>query len=148
MEKSNDSGRLRIDDKDIVYSIGQEERWRIPAIRICVMGEYTTAAGPYEDDFFLVFVIEGGKWYEASFYVKERDAFLSDLSKFFNESINPGLCHSTDWNSRVVWPKELEGTDLFALNSRGGLFNRVKKPSRDNLKLSPAVLKIAKQPSA
>jgi hypothetical protein len=150
MEKHPETGRLEIDGKELVYTVTKKELWRIPAIKVCAIGEYTTPAGPFADDYFLVFVLEGGKWHEASFYVNGRDVFLAELSKIYNDHIRPGLAQSTKWNSRVLWPKELEGKELFVLTRKaasGTLLQKLKQKisPEHHLKLSPAVSKLANQ---
>lgn len=41
------------------------------------------------------------------------DQFLDDLSKRLGARLQPELCTSTDFNSRVVWPVELASEPLF-----------------------------------
>jgi hypothetical protein len=91
--------------------------WECPLDSIVLMAEYTTNEGPFVDDYFLVFVsIENGKQYiaTASFYSDGRDEIVEQLSLKWGVRVELGLSHSTEWNSRILWPPEIAGRDYFS----------------------------------
>jgi hypothetical protein len=142
---------LRLDGTDLVYSSVEHEHWRLPVRKVRAIGEYTTAAGPTLDDYFFVFVTEDSEcWFEASFYADGRDAFLLKLSKLLGADIRAGLCNSTSWETRVLWPQTLEGEELFTFipetkaRSLPGRFRQKLFP-RGILKLAQHVLEAVNQ---
>jgi hypothetical protein len=117
MREKNTSGHLLLEKADVVYSANGKELWRLPVTQIRVIGEYTTANGPYVDDYFLVFVVrQSTEWFEASYYAQRDDSFRKNLGNLLGgDEIRFGLNNSTDWKHRVLWPKNLEGSELFEI---------------------------------
>jgi hypothetical protein len=144
--KQNPSGNLRLDGTDLVYSSVEQEYWRLPVAKVRVIGEYTTAAGPGLDDYFFVFVTDDSEsWFEASFYADGGDSFLSELNKLLGAEIRAGLCNSISWKTRVLWPKTLEGEELFIIipeAAAAGLLGRLRQKMfpRGTLKLAQRAL--------
>ena len=87
--------------------------WDLKISDIRLVGEYTTAKGPYIDDCFLVFLtaFEGG-WYEASFYARGRDTVLPALGAALGAPVEAGLCNSTHYKTRVIWPPKWKDQEL------------------------------------
>ena len=114
MAKPNPSGSIRLEKEAIVYSVDGADLWRIRLGNVRVIGEYTIDHGPGFDDYFFVFVTERADcWFEASFYADGTNAFLQGLSARLEHELRAGLCNSTDFKSRVLWPPQLEGEELF-----------------------------------
>lgn len=66
------------------------------------------------DDYFFVFVSKNDQsWYEASFYTDGRDDFLVKLGLKLKSELHCKLVYSTDFKSRIMWPPELEGQEMF-----------------------------------
>ena len=86
--------------------------WQLPVSEIRVIGEHTNDHGPYGDDYFFVFLTDS-YLYEASFYAEGRDQFLADLSHLLEVKISCGLVNSTDFQSRVMWPPDIEGQPFY-----------------------------------
>lgn len=103
--------------------------WELPASDIAVVGEYTTADGPFVDDYFFAFVCSDGTVYEASFYAAGGNATLDALGAVLGGKITAGLCNSATWRSRVIWPAVLEDVPLFELRDRGdgGIWHRLQR---------------------
>jgi hypothetical protein len=100
-------------DDDVRAEFEGTVLWSLPIKRLTVVGEYTTANGPYIDDYFYVFVPEALDWCEASFYSEERDDALKVLGNRLGHPIESGLQTSADYASRVMWPPSLLGRPLF-----------------------------------
>jgi hypothetical protein len=93
--------------------------WRLNPESIVLVGEYTTAEGPWGDDWFLVFAVANKIPYftTCSVYSDGRDAALQFLRTRF--AIEPKLTNSTEWKSVVLWPKVIEGAPLIEFSERG-----------------------------
>jgi len=90
--------------------------WSVQARDIVLLAEYTTDEGPFVDDYFLVFVTQpgGGEQYvTASFYAEGSDEVVGRLAECWGAEVGLSLAHSTDWNSRVIWPPELAEQEYF-----------------------------------
>ena len=68
LDAREDSGRLAFLERQVIYSPPQGSPVFIPVIELVAVGEYTTLGGPLVDDYYLVFVVRGGAWFETSFY--------------------------------------------------------------------------------
>lgn len=105
--------RIWIEEASIHYQTGVVG-WSLPIDSVEIFGEYTDPNGPYVDDYFFVFVTRPEHlWRQASFYADERDKFLTAFGEIREARMTCGLTSSTDYDSRVIWPPELEGTKLF-----------------------------------
>ncbi|MBZ5549823.1 MAG: isoprenylcysteine carboxylmethyltransferase family protein [Acidobacteriia bacterium] len=105
--------RLSADGACIQYEIEGQPRWRIAIRDLVCIAEYTTAAGPRADDYFLVFATKSGLYYEAAVYCDGRDAAIDVLSEALGRTLKLGLIKSAEFASRVLWPPSLEGHPLF-----------------------------------
>ena len=106
--------------------------WQLPVGSVAVFAEYTNPNGPLLDDYFLVFAfMEGDQWFvrTASFYANGRDEMLEALSAQWRVPLRFGLCASTDWKSRVIWPEELADQEYFTFTElpAKSLFERLQR---------------------
>ena len=108
----NSSGRLLVERDCLVHYLPQNEAWRLPLADIRIIGEYTTNDGPYDDDYFFVFVTRH-EWFEASFYAAGRDEVISALSSKLNHTLTTRLTFSTTSANCILWPKAMDGQPLF-----------------------------------
>jgi hypothetical protein len=102
------SGEIRCADDSISYRSSSGD-CSLPISAIRLIGEYTTSEGPCIDDYFFVFLTapEGG-WHQASFYAKGRDEALQLLGEKIGAPIEAGLCNSTEFKTRIIWPLRLK----------------------------------------
>lgn len=107
---SADSGTLNVAD-DVLEYHAPHTRFRVPLTDIAVIGEYTTAAGPAVDDYFLVFLTSRGEQYEASFYAHGSEEALRAMAT--ESPLVPRLAASADLASNILWPAEYAGQTLF-----------------------------------
>jgi len=110
----------------------EEIIWSIEIKNIVLVAEYTTNEGPWLDDYFFVFVtIEDGKPYRShcTFYSDGSAEALESTGAQFGAPLRPGLCGSTEWASRVIWPTQLEGMNCFDFKhvEPVGLVSRLNK---------------------
>ena len=88
---------------------------------IKIVGEYTTAAGPFADDWFLVLVNENRKWVEISYDIPDIDDYIDNLNRRLQTSlIGPSLANSSTFNSIITYPASLAGKKLFELAPQTG----------------------------
>lgn len=107
--------RLVIQDGKVVYMREAEAVWMLELDKIKFVGEYTTAGGPYVDDWFFVFADKVDDWWQASTLVIDHEQFWNELSKVIDSQVAPTLFYSTKWASNVMYPKQLEGQELFVV---------------------------------
>jgi hypothetical protein len=127
-EGEDHSGELKFTEESLSYRSAAGS-WSVNISDVRLIGEYTTANGPYIDDYFLVFVtaLEGG-WHEASFYARGRDELLAALSKKLGAPIETGLSNSAHFKTRIIWPEEWRGQNMLEVvpsEQKEGLWNRV-----------------------
>jgi hypothetical protein len=114
VNSKNKSGRISLENETIFCSTPEERQWRLPIADVRVIGEFTNEAGPHLDDYFFLFITsDPSSWHYASFYADGRDGFLDELGRKLGTKLECGLCNSTGFKSRVIWPKSLEGGPLF-----------------------------------
>ena len=124
----DESGRVRLDGDTLEYTLGQETVWTVPLCRLRVIGEYTTDAGPWFDDYFIVFVA-ADPFEILVAPVEAEGAVLAELSGRLGVEMSHGLANRTDLASRVLWPEELRDHPLFDFHPserRPGVRSRVK----------------------
>lgn len=111
---TSDLLRIRGESLELLDAAGTP-RWSLAVGSILLIAEYTTNEGPYDDDYFLVFVTaEDSKLYfstcPSSAGVGEG---LNLLQQRLGSPIKLELQGSTEWRSRVAWPPEMRGTEYF-----------------------------------
>jgi hypothetical protein len=109
----SESGRILLDGDVIRYRSALYGDWDLPVSDVRVIGEATNESGPFADDYFFCFATGPSTWREASFYAHGRDEFLRALGTKLGSPLEVGLCHSTDFASRVLWPPSLAGEPMF-----------------------------------
>lgn len=126
MTKQDDtSGEIALVGGAIVYRISGAG-WTVNLSDVRIIGEYTTESGPFVDDYFLVFLTaEQSGWYEASLYATGLESFLTEVGVALGAPIRLGLCSSTAWRTRVVWPPTVEGEPLLLTVPRATLLGRL-----------------------
>ncbi len=118
-----DSGVLWLRDGVLRYRSPEHGSWNLRLHDIAVIGEYKTDAGPYIDDWFMVFVHPvGHRWHESSVYAEGTDAALAELGRAVGADLKPGLDQATGFTSRVLWPVSLREAGLFKFSKQGGLY--------------------------
>ena len=104
---------LSLSADKVVYAGAGGPGWELAVGSIAIIGEYTDASGPSLDDWFLVFVADSGERYTAPAYTAGLEGFLAQLERRFNAELRFGLCHSTELNSRIIWPPDICDEPLF-----------------------------------
>ncbi len=117
-EHNTPSGELECAGGVLSYRSG-DGGWSILISAIRLIGEYTNSDGPFLDDYFLVFLtaVEDG-WHQASFYAEGRDEALRSIETRIGATIEPGLCDSTTFRTRILWPPHLKGEELMKVAPR------------------------------
>lgn len=108
---------LCINSNHLCYEYQGQLLWSIALENLCLIGEFTTANGPWFDDWFLVFAEQPREWREVPIEAVS-EAFWLQLSHLLQQEIRPGLASSADWASRVLYPVQLAGAALFRRNSK------------------------------
>jgi hypothetical protein len=127
---SDNNAVIGLEGDAVVYREQATEVWRVSLLSVAIIGEYTTANGPYVDDYFFVFVTKPqGHHFHASYYAKGCEALLAALEDHLGAKIGCGLVKSTKLTSRCMWPPQLAGQALFRFTAvpSGGGWNRVRR---------------------
>lgn len=102
---------LTLEDKMLRYA----DIWSLPLRDVRLIGEYTTAAGPAGQDYFIVFVDANGASYDApAVALEERTAHK--LRQRFH-SLTFRLLNNTGEASRIVWPPQAADKALYTYRS-------------------------------
>jgi hypothetical protein len=130
-----------------------EDGWQLDVDQIVVVGEYTFEA--WDDDYRICFLPDpGGAWLEASFYAAGCSEALEQLGERLGAPLDNGLCNSTTFRSRVLWPPELRGRPLFETRPRHAPRRLVERALEmaglrgDAIVVSPDVLEHVRRPSS
>lgn len=114
IQRTHDSGQVQWADELIEWQKPDGSTVTIYLREVVVIGEYTTDAGPVSDDWFFVFVYRSGEWESVSVYAEGVDGLTEHLSKAYGIDFTKYfLANSTEWQSYVRFPKDLEGQKLF-----------------------------------
>lgn len=130
----DESGHILLDGDVIRYRSTVYGDWGLPVSDVRIIGEATNQNGPFADDYFFCFASGPGMWLEASFYAEGRDEFLRVLGAKLGSPLVPGLCNSTDFASRVLWPPSLAGEPMFRYDDapRKGLWGKLFGPFQNH----------------
>ncbi|WP_131725391.1 hypothetical protein [Chryseobacterium sp. Leaf180] len=109
------TNKLTIKDDKVIYEQDPQNMWILDIDKIKFIGEYTTSAGPLADDWFFVFADTLDQWWQAPTLALDHEQFWKQLGEKLNCEIAPGLFASTNWATRVIYPKSLEGQELFVV---------------------------------
>jgi hypothetical protein len=144
---TQNSGELRLNGGMLSYRLLNHE-WSIAVSSIRLVGEYTTSNGPWDDDYFLVFMVSAEQpWHQASFYADGRDGVLYRLGEAIGASLELGLCNSADFKSRVIWPLEFAGrnfVELMPADSAVGRFRQKWLGADYELRLTEEIKSVLK----
>jgi hypothetical protein len=120
--------RLEIDGIHLRYLRGPEQLWKLAIDELLLVAEYSTDQGPLLEDYFFVFAVgRPPAFFEAPVGANPR--IMTALSDRLGHSLSSGLANSTQWKSRVIWPPQLEGRELFIRTAQprsAGVLNELK----------------------
>ncbi|WP_196282696.1 hypothetical protein [Hymenobacter jeongseonensis] len=102
---------------------------QIPIKDLKLIGEYTTANGPFVDDWFIVFMTSAKDWKQISEYTPGMAEVLLALGSHLEADIIGSLAWSTSWKTNIIWPKNVEGQEMWDLLTEHPttLLGRLKK---------------------
>lgn len=107
------TGRVWIEDGFIKNRSTLFGDWQIPIADVRLIGEATNEDGPFLDDWMLIFARDVGEWFEASAFAPGILDFREELGRTIGRELIPQLAASTTFDSRVLWPMELQGRPVF-----------------------------------
>ncbi|HEX8657562.1 MAG TPA: hypothetical protein VF690_08515 [Hymenobacter sp.] len=97
----------------VVLTQENEELVRIPVPEIKLIGEYTTSAGPFVDDWFIVFMTSEKNWKQISEYTPGMLEMLQELSSHLKAETIGSLAASTSWRTNIIWPQRVAGQEMW-----------------------------------
>jgi hypothetical protein len=105
-----------LENDEIVWR-GEAEDLRIPLSDVRIVGEVTNQNGPWREDWFLCLVVrDDGTWVEVGMSTGGTDLY-EQLASRLGISEPFRLTRSTDFESCVVWPPEIDGSPMFAFSA-------------------------------
>ena len=87
-------------------------------------GSWGVLDGPWLEDLFLVFVCRDGNWWECPFGAMGVPGVLSQFEEVWHAHLTVTLGFSTQYKSRIMWPKELADNELYQF-TKGGWLDRM-----------------------
>jgi len=113
-----DATSIALDGDAIVYAGPEGAHWRLPVADVKVIGEFTTRGTG--EDHFLAFVADAdGGWFQAPGSAAGLDRLLPALRLCPGTATPPGRANRAASGSRVLWPQELAGHELFEFRPDG-----------------------------
>ena len=100
----------------------------MPLAELKVLGEWANPHAPSASNWLLVFVAGAEEVFEASAYATGYVDFMAEVGTLLGAKLIASLHGSADLGSRVLWPPELAGKDLFEFyrQAPSGPWQRVK----------------------
>jgi hypothetical protein len=114
IEKEEKYGEIRLIDKQTVEIVSGINPLKINVSEINAIGEFTTADGPFVDDWFLTFITQTD-YIEIPMYTNGMTEFLTDLGKVLNSDLSAKLTNSSEWNTRIVYPTEFRESEFYEI---------------------------------
>ncbi len=94
--------------------------------KIVLIGEYVTPEGPFVDDYFIFIVDSAGQEIHLSVEEPKTLEFLKRASLELDVDLNLQLNNKTDFTSRVMYPKHLQGKAIFEYKKiEKGIISRI-----------------------
>ncbi|MES2392061.1 MAG: hypothetical protein V4555_10500, partial [Acidobacteriota bacterium] len=118
-----DEARLELVGEELAYWGGDgSERWRVAIAEILMVAEFVSTSGALGEDYFLEFgVVRDG---EAAFLEcvvpTGAEKVLEELAGRLGGRMRLKLFDEVKFQSRVVWPAELEGQPVFVVLDEDG----------------------------
>lgn len=120
-----------VEEGFVRYQSSSETVWAFAVKDLSLIGEWTDDHGPWQDDYFYFFLAGvPAQVFEVPMYANPR--LMEELGQALGVSLECRLVNSTTFSSRVIWPRELEGHDLFKYSPErrpSGLWNRIEDRS-------------------
>lgn len=101
-----ESGVISVSGRELSYRSAHYGEWSIPLSEVREISEFTTSEGPLADDYFFCFRTARKEAVTASFHAVGWDGLWPVLAQSFPGLIRPGLCDSTSFRTRILWPQD------------------------------------------
>jgi len=127
-EREKWSGKLEMKNQELVFEYGDEQQINIEISDIKVIGEFTTDADPIATDWYLIIVRKNNEVIYLPAYAVGLQETLKQLSQRLNYEIVPKLFASVKFDSNVIYPKSIDGKNLFHLKGLNptGMWEKLK----------------------
>jgi hypothetical protein len=112
--KEVESGRVYINENnEIVWTLGADVLTKVKIDEVKVIGEYTTANGPFIDDWFYLYILGTNDIRQISAYAQGTEEVLKAIGEKLNTDLKPRLVASTKWETNILWPNNLIGQKVY-----------------------------------
>ncbi len=104
---------IGLHEESLEFSGPQGAHWRVPLASIRVLGEFRDVNEEH-GHFLAVVIDDSGAWLQAPCNAIGMDQLLAELSKRWRTQLKLELAHTSSAQSRVIWPPQRVGAELFA----------------------------------
>lgn len=127
-EQHEDAGGIKLDAEVIRYGSAALGSWEMPLAELKVLGEWTSSHAPSAGNLFLAFVAGPDRILEASAFAGGYVEFMVEAGTLLGAKLIATLHGAANFKSRVLWPSELAGKELFEFyrEPARGLWGRLK----------------------
>ncbi len=127
-EQHEDAGGIKLDAEVIKYGSAALGSWEMPLPELKVLGEWTSSHAPSAGNWFLAFVAGADRVLEASAFAGGYVDFMVEAGTLLGAKLIATLHGSANFKSRVLWPGELAGKELFEFHREPpqGLWGKLK----------------------
>ncbi len=112
--RQQEYGMIQLVDNNIVRKVNGQTVFEIPVEQISAIGEFTTSAGPYFDDWYVTFITQND-WYEIPMDVSGIDELFLGLGNKLGVDLSYQLTNSTTWKTRIMYPEKLKERELYKI---------------------------------
>ncbi|MBC6113148.1 hypothetical protein ACFOG5_19600 [Pedobacter fastidiosus] len=103
---------IKLLNQHVIRTVGSQTIFTIPVEEIKAIGEFTTAEGPFLDDWFITLITKN-RCYDISMNINGIDDLLINLEMVFRIKLSCQLTNSTSWKTRIMYPEKLEEKELY-----------------------------------
>ena len=127
-EQEKWAGRLEVENKILSIYFGGNEKLDIKVSELKVIGEFTTDADPIATDWYLILVKENNEVVYLPVYAVGFQEAIKKLSEVLGEEISPKLFSSIQFDSNILFPKNLKDKKLFDFEgiNPSGIWDKIK----------------------
>lgn len=111
---------LVLEHDALCYYGPQDARWRVPVASIRLLGEFRSSE--LEHGHYLAVVVDdSGAWLQCPCIAVGVGETLAELARRWDASLDLQLGASHDDTSRVLWPTDRAGREMFTRDAKGRL---------------------------
>ncbi len=112
-DREKESGKVSLENNRLIWKLHGKRIVDLPIDDVKLIGEFTTAMGPFVDDWFMVFYNDEFECFEISMYAEGIDKLMIEIGELLGFELPGTLLSSTEWNSSILFPNKYRGENLW-----------------------------------